>query len=99
MTDQSNDGGAAFPNAWDDTNEYGVKFSFVERGMNLRDWFATHYPTTELSESWAAVVMGEAPPKWEPGNELNCIRWWIDADARVRFIHADAMLKARGERS
>ena len=92
MADPINDGGPAFPHMMvTGHRDYAG-------GMSQRDWFATHYPTTELSESWAAVVMGEAPPKWETGNEMNCMRWWLEADARVRFMHADAMLKAREAR-
>lgn len=40
MTREIEDGGPAFPNTWDETNEYGVIFPFVERGMSLRDYFA-----------------------------------------------------------
>jgi hypothetical protein len=30
----------AFPNSWEETNQHGVTFPYVERGMTLRDYFA-----------------------------------------------------------
>lgn len=33
-------GGSAFPIVTEETNENGVKFTYVETGMSLRDWLA-----------------------------------------------------------
>lgn len=30
----------AFPNAWEETNEHGVKFPFVTNGLTKREYFA-----------------------------------------------------------
>jgi len=38
--------------------------------------------------------MDTPAPSWD--DPLESVKWWADAEARLRLIKADAMLKARG---
>ncbi len=42
MSAQPNDGGPAFPVVFEEANEHGFRFPYVERGASLRDQFAIH---------------------------------------------------------
>lgn len=69
-------------------------------GMSLRDWFAGQapLPSRGLSESWACALMGEdESPGFSEEDGLHCIRWWAEAEARYRYLHADAMLSERAK--
>lgn len=87
-----NDGGPAFP-----TDNTSAPYC----GMTLRDYFAAKAAITneDLSTFVASAVMGEMPPQWSTENNyeqnLACVKWWAEAVAKLRFIHADAMLAAR----
>ena len=71
-------------------------------GMSLRDYFASHASLDAFRDedgsislfSAKAVMDGNAPNNNTP--PIECIRWWIEAEVRLRFLVADAMLKARG---
>ncbi|MGO4171595.1 hypothetical protein [Bosea sp. TAF32] len=71
--------------------------SLPQNGMSLRDWFAATYSlgADGLSVTWAEKVMGTKAPDWTTHDGAICILWWCEAEARVRYLHADAMLKAR----
>lgn len=47
-----------------------------------------------ISTLSAKAVMGEEPPNWEfhPGQAM---QRWCDAEARIRYIKASSMMKAR----
>jgi hypothetical protein len=66
-------------------------------GMSLRDWFAgqIEMPRDGISQTWAEALMGEKAPDWQLDSGLDCIRWWSAAEARARYLTADAMLAAR----
>lgn len=71
-------------------------------GMSLRDFFAAKAALEEMTTFQAKGVMGEKPPQWPPYTDttdfaacLECVKWWAEAEARFRYIVADAMLRAR----
>ncbi|WP_025199078.1 hypothetical protein [Brucella sp. BO2] len=90
-------GGPAFPNV-------GSHGNIIEPGMTLRDYIAAHIrDLDDLSVPYAEALCGrELPYKNAPVGLLNAeqtieiMKFWADADARYRFIRADAMLAARG---
>jgi hypothetical protein len=41
----------AFPNAWEETNEHGVKFPFVTNGLTKREYFAVQALAGLLAQS------------------------------------------------
>lgn len=88
-----NDGGPAFP-----VIDQGMHGTY---GISQRDWFAGTYSlgADGLGTAWAERIMGTKAPDWSLDNGADCIRWWCEAEARIRFLHADAMLKAREFRS
>lgn len=100
------DGGPAFPVSFNETNEHGVQFPFVERGMSLRDWFAGQAPINyddEVSIDVVAAYIGTPHPgpghgvTWTPQHKIACQQWWDVYDTRRRYAWADAMLAARAE--
>lgn len=93
-----NDGGPAFPGDMPTVQMDGNKLPFAP-GMSLRDWFAGQagLPPDGISQIWAEAVMGEKAPDWQLDNKLGCVRWWLAAEARARYIAADAMLAARAK--
>lgn len=72
-------------------------------GMALRDYFAANVPISALgmSRDHAIAVMGETPPRIEndddPAQHMKGLLWWSTAEAKLRYIRADAMLAARKE--
>ena len=83
----------------------------VSDGMSLRDWYAGALAVVAdsgLREAIATVVMGETPPKWIDAQHpplpehnqknLETLKWWAQAEARYRLIHADAMLSESNKR-
>lgn len=102
------DGGPAFPNHKGSHNRIGGMISgeweSSATGLSVRDYFAAkanigeNTPTTHQARG----VMGEEPPQWPPFGStvdfeqcLKCVKWWAEAEARLRYVYADAMLKAR----
>jgi hypothetical protein len=80
-------------------------------GMSLRDWFAQKAPLAEieeikfknLSRVSAEVLAGRSHPV-EPRKptreelvsyQIDVVKWQAEVTAALRFIMADAMLKAR----
>lgn len=82
-------GGPAFPVV----AENGL--GHVCDGMTLRDYGAIHGQLDP--ESWdfgdAKLVMGSEPPK----ERLERMHWLAEAEFRIRYMRADAMLRARGD--
>jgi hypothetical protein len=93
-----NDGGPAFPGDMPTVQLDGNKLPFAP-GMSLRDWFAgeAQMPPDGISQTWAEAVMGEKAPDWLLDDKLDCVRWWSTAEARARYIAADAMLAERAK--
>ncbi len=87
-----NDGGPAFPIL--ERGGQGLELSCV--GMSLRDYFATHADIgdfDQLSLSWGEKLLGRACPDRE--TPIACFQWWADYRAALRYMEADAMLRAR----
>ena len=93
MTNQINDGGPAFPvsvEAWDRGQHLG---------MSLRDYFAAAEKLEDLDETCifdVAVALAGPKPKgsWST-NTVEWIKWNAKWRAELRFIRADAIIKAR----
>lgn len=77
----------------------GSHIDAATRDAALLDHFATtaaigRDTTGNISTLSAKAVMGEDPPDWEahPGVAM---QWWCDAEARIRYVKAESMMKAR----
>jgi hypothetical protein len=68
-------------------------------GMTLRDWFAgqSAIAQDELGLDLAEALMGEKCPKYQ-SDIIAAAEWWAAAEAKLRFIKADAMIADRYER-
>ncbi len=89
----TNTGGPAFPQyAW---NEMAEKFTATE-GMTLRDYFAAH--ATEEDICTAMDLVKKVEQVRDLGNGHKVIESGYPYNSRqiARYIHADALLKARG---
>jgi len=86
MSNQINDGGPAFPDdRW-------------QAGMTLRDYFAASETLDDLEDLNMAGAVALAGPKPEGNwstNPIEWLKWEAKWRAELRFIRADAMLKAR----
>lgn len=86
-----NDGGPAFPNLskWSDD-----RMGYTHEGMSLRDYFATHAGNSEIAEMLARVPMvGKVIVE---GSRKRITQAMPDNARQIaRYMHADAMLKAR----
>lgn len=90
------DGGPAFPVP-------GLQHDEEFNGMSLRDHFAA---TADLhgiiehdgciEQRLAVNLMGCQPPDWDT-EYIAAHVWWFEAEARIRYMKADAMLRARGQ--
>ena len=94
MSNQINDGGQAFPRA--------VQFddAFINgHGMTLRDYFAAAEKLEDLDETCisdiAVALAGPIPTGNWRTNTVEWIKWKAKWRAEMRFIRADAMLRAR----
>ena len=66
-------------------------------GMTLRDWFAMqHEATVDKMTGNEAEAIG-VPMPLGLGTPLEWLRWRAAARAKLRYIEADAMIRARGE--
>lgn len=93
MTGKKMDGGPAFPLTNRDYQEaYGGA-----PGVALRDYFATNINLVEeVTRPLAVTLNGSDMPSGE-GEEAEFARfgWYAQAEARYRYMLADAMLKER----
>lgn len=100
MTDKINDGGPAFP-GWKDTPDH-------ESGMSMRDYFAAHETLPDFSQELlekhiAEALAGPMPEggwggKQPPEHYRAMLAWEAKWRAELKYIRADAMIKARGAR-
>lgn len=67
------------------------------RGMTLRDWFAGQLPDPfrDVSLAETASGMSGVPCPAQSADSAEWTRFWAEAEAAVRYMKADAMLKAR----
>ena len=84
-------GGKAFPALCSD-------HSCNEGGMSLRDWFAAYAFVTaeDPHPTLAKAVMGTEVPNFSE-SPITATIWWAEAEARLRYIKADAMIAARAK--
>jgi hypothetical protein len=89
-----NDGGPAFP-----SNDDGIQ----NDGMSLRDWFAGKETLSDLDDpenrmplQGAEALAGPMPASNDP---VDVMVWGATWRSKLRYIRADAMLKARGGQS
>lgn len=99
-----NDGGPAFPgrvSANRDTGElHPHQFGnddFCVTGMTLRDFFAAEVAVqdADITVPYGEAVVGREMPDYARDPVANAV-FWADVRARLRYIEADAMLRARG---
>ncbi len=94
MSNQINDGGPAFPNVPPDS-----QYSKWDMGMTLRDYFAAAEKLEDLDETCisdiAVTLAGPIPTGNWRTNTVEWIKWKAKWRAEMRFIRADAMIKAR----
>ena len=99
-----NDGGPAFPQNADERESLQCVDGKIEpvghNGMSLLDWFAGHETLSDWDVADACMPKdaGEllaGRPRPTTGNYVDYLIWEADWRARLRFIRADAMLKAR----
>lgn len=92
-----NDGGPAFP-VWE-LNGKGQP-EMTGFGMTLRDYFAAKAEGLhdDATPEFAEALTGRKQPDVVHGSPENMLEWArfrADADAVLRYIQADAMLRAR----
>ena len=95
MSSQINDGGPAFPSP---PSQYSNGFYSTGNGMTLRDYFAAAETLDDLEDLNMAGAVALAGPKPEgdwSSNPIEWLKWDARWRAEVRFIRADAMLRAR----
>jgi hypothetical protein len=85
-------GGPAHPCPEVRTHDTGDIVQNADQGVTKRDWFAANL-TGVLSVRTARALMGDVPAP--TANALEEITWWAEAEARHRYIKADAMMKVR----
>jgi hypothetical protein len=49
-----------------------------------------------IPQSMALWLMDTQPPDWD-AHRLQAYKWWAEAEARFRYLRADAMLRVRDE--
>lgn len=88
-----NDGGPAFPSPDWNGSWAGPE---ANHGISTRDWFAgqASIGPDEPHADLAAGLMGSDVPNWQ-ADPVAASKWWAEAEAKLRFIKADAMLAAR----
>lgn len=67
--------------------------------FDLRDYLAAtlEVPLEKdgcLPQDLAVHLMDEPPPDWD-SNRLDAYKWWAEAEAKFRYLRADAMLRVR----
>lgn len=103
MGERVENGGPAFPIPGDVWVSGGDENPRFETGMSLRDWFAgMEKAPDDLSVGYAEALAGRPHPHKEtalgginPEATIATLEFWAEAEARYRYIKAEAMLKAR----
>ena len=88
------DGGPAFARSAAWSPGYQPTVSSSQKGMTLRDFLAASvsfveddFPNTLFAEQ----LLGKTSPEDTAGR----FEFWLDVEAKIRYMKADAMLKAR----
>lgn len=88
-----NNGGPAFPVTPTDRSGQVAE---TQLGMSMRDYFAAHVDignVDDLSHSTGETLLGRKCPSYQ-FDLLGCLLWWAEYRARLRYIEADAMVRA-----
>jgi hypothetical protein len=101
MSEQINDGGSALPTA--DAYHPSGQIAYGRKGMSLRDWFAGQetladldHPEATISPELTNALAGPRPDKTFTEDPIAWKVWESNWRAKLKYIRADAMLKARG---
>ena len=86
-----NTGGPAFPAT--ENHEYFGLADF--KGMTLRDYAAFHADGLDEDADAKYAAVFNPDPKPYNADYLGWAKWFAKADARLRYIRADAMIAAR----
>lgn len=68
-----------------------------EAGMSLRDYIAVHANLGEFDELSLPIgvrLLGVDCPEYKD-DPAGCFAWWADYRSKLRYLEADAMMKAR----
>lgn len=86
-------GGPAFPVS-ESYNASGEPMRWSGSGMSLRDWFAA---TLDVDNIYWSLHEREELAGPKPPNEaiVEYLEWELKALAKMRYMYADAMLRAR----
>lgn len=100
MSTQHNDGGPAFPIAFQHRNESDGVIEQRWLGLSLRDYFAAH-AQDQLSRGAEPTKTAEVCGVALPLGTADSVTWshfWIRCEAVLRYRYADAMLRAREQK-
>ena len=65
-------------------------------GLTKREWIASRININPdlIPQSHATAIMGGQPPQWNgTAEDIESVKWWLAAEARYRFMLADAMIE------
>lgn len=76
--------------------KHTVDYEAPASSMTMRDHFAAaiQFPD-EIGAKEATVLMGEPPVRNEHGYDMQATQWWATAEAKRRYMLADAMIRVR----
>ena len=97
----ANDGGPAFPQHGWSSNPEVLERMKTQGGMTLRDWFAGQEQLSDCNDidmGTFEALAGKRPDGNLTTNTIAWLEWEAAWRARIRYIRADAMLKAREEK-
>jgi hypothetical protein len=84
MSENVNDGGRAFPFAYETESTRHISY-----GMTLRDYFAAHASDADIDKFMPETIGDRIRMEKEDGQKRT--------RQRARYLHADAMIEARGK--
>lgn len=85
-------GGPAFPCGEIYTHDTGDIVSNADQGVTKRDWIAAQMDCRVSVRNAEALMGSKAPQDIDPVAHM---QWWALAEARYRYLKADAMMEAR----
>lgn len=68
----------------------------AQPGLTKREWIASRININPdlIPQSHATAIMGGQPPQWNgTDGDIEAVKWWLIAEARYRFMLADAMIE------
>jgi hypothetical protein len=86
-------GGPAFPCGEIRTHDTGDIVHSADQGVSKRDWLAVRMES-RVSVRNAEALMGERAPVVD-ADPIAHMQWWAMAEAKYRYLKADAMMEAR----